>query len=187
LPFINAVGTFKERLNVGAALTSTVLYALAFFIYLLVTKALLSSLKSDTALIALLVVLLLIIFVPLRLAQKAFFREELNRAGVHFWILFFLTIALFVNPIVALFGGVFLMLLSAFHRVGLLSKTLRIVSIVLLVFWVVLIATKPFGSFANYLSALLPHSSAVGVLKLSLAAFVGGGLVSLVFVPRERN
>ncbi|MBV6494648.1 MAG: hypothetical protein LDLANPLL_02682 [Turneriella sp.] len=187
LPFINAVGTFKEKLGIAPALTTMVLYALAFFVYLLITKALLSQINSDLLLIIFLVALFFLIFLPLRFLQKRIFRAELNRAGIHLWTLFFLTISLFLNPLVALFGICCLMLLSALQRASTGKKLMRLVVLVFLFFIVVSATKHPLGTFSNYLAQLLPSFSAVGVLKLFVVAFIGGGLTAFLFVPRERT
>ncbi len=186
IPFANALGTFRERLELGSALTSAVLYGVAFFGYLLLLKVVLGFAKSDFSVALISLFLLPAVFIPVRILQKNVLRAELNRAGLHILVQLLLTIALFFNPLPAFFAFAALMLVSAFSRADLGRKLLRLVLLLLLLAAFFFATKQPLGSFTTFFSQLLPGFSAVGVLKLLLIAFIGGNLVSLLFVPRER-
>ena len=186
IPFANALGTFREKLELGSALTSAVLYGFAFFGYLMLVKLILGFAKSDMIAALFSLFLLPVMFIPVRILQKNVLRAELNRAGLHILVQLLLTIALFFNPLPAFIGLICLMLVSGFSRADIGRKALRFV-LLLLVFAAFFFATRqPLGSFTTFLSQLLPGFSVAGIFKLLLVAFVGGNLVSLFFVPRER-
>jgi hypothetical protein len=186
IPWGNALSTFRERLDIGSALTSSVLYMLAFMVYLILVKLLLGTAKSDVVAALISLALFPAIFIPIRILQKSLLRAELNRAGLHLILQGLLTIALFVNPLVALLGFVLLLIFSGFGRAEALKKLLRLVvlSVVLALFF---LATRhPLGSFNNFLTAFLPIFSFNNIFIILLAGLIGGNLVALLFVPRER-
>lgn len=186
LPFVNALGTFRERLDFGSALTSAVLYGFAFFGYLLLLKLVLNFAKSDFAVSLIALFLLPVVFIPVRILQRSLLRAELNRAGLHMLILVLLIAVLFLNPILAFYGMAALMLVSGFSRADIARKVLRLFFMFALLALFFFSTHEPLGSFVNFLAVLLPSFSAGGVFKMLLVAFIGGNLVSLLFVPRER-
>jgi hypothetical protein len=186
IPLANALGTFNERLDLGSALTSTVLYAIAFFAYFLVVKVVLNFAKSDFAVILFSVFLLPVFFFPVRILQKNLLRAELNRAGLHILVQIFLTVMLFLNPLIALAGFAFLMTTSGFSRADLGRKIIRLIFVGLLLTAFYFMTRQPLGNFTNFFTALIPAFTAAGVFKIILLALIGGNLVALFFVPRER-
>lgn len=186
IPFFNALGTFKERIDLSSALTSSVLYAFAFLGYFALLKLALRFIKADLAIVGVALVLLPAIYIPIRLLQRSVLRAELNRAGLHLLVLLFLTGALFVNPMAAVFGMLTLALFSGFSRAQFARKILRLTILALIVAAFVWAARSPLGNFVNFFSALLPAFSVPQLPQIALLSFIGGNLVALLFVPRER-
>lgn len=186
LPFVNALGTFRERLDFGSAMTSAVLYGFAFFGYLLLLKLVLNFAKSDFAVTLIALFLLPVVFIPVRILQRNLLRAELNRAGLHMLVLLLLIGVLFLNPILAFYGMAALIFVSGFSRADIARKILRVCLVFGLLALFFVSTQEPLGTFVNFLSALLPAFSVAGIFKMLLAAFIGGNLVSLLFVPRER-
>lgn len=187
IPLANAIGTFRERTDIISAATSTIFYAITFFVYFVLLKITLRFAKSDFSVILVTLILLPLVFFPVSILQRKLLRAELNRAGLHILIMIGLTIALFLNPLAALPGLLCLMLVSGFSRATLGRKILRVLFLlgVFTVFY--LITRQPLGSFSNFFAALLPAFDAGGALGIILLCIVGGNLASLFFVPRERN
>jgi len=186
IPLANALGTFREKFDLGSAATSTVLYAIAFFAYLLLIKLVLHYSRADFAVLLIAPFLLALIFLPVRILQRNLLRAELNRAGLHALTFTILVGSIFVNPLMSLFGLALLVSLSAFFRATVANKFLRLL-VVLLLFGLFVFATRaPLGSFHEFLANLLPAFKASDVLSMILLSLVGGNLVSLLFVPQER-
>ncbi len=186
LPFVNALGTFRERIDLGSAATSFVLYALAFLSYLLLFKLSCRFIKGDVAIGALAVVLVPLVFFPVRVLQKTMLRAELNRPGLHLLLQAALTIVCFLNPLTALIGLLVLTAASAFARATLSRKLLRLSVLALIAIVFVAITREPLGSFANFLFLYLPSFESASIVSLLLLCLIGGNLVALLFVPRER-
>lgn len=186
LPLVNALGTFRERFDIGSALTSTVLYSAAFFAYFLLLKTVVHFARADFAVILLTVFLLPAVFIPVRILQKSVLRAELNRAGLHVLIQLCLTVTLFTNPLVAWGGLICLMLAAAFSRAELGRKFLRLLLLFLFFAGFYFATRQPLGSFANFFSAFLPALAFASISKIVLLSLIGGNLVALFFVPRER-
>lgn len=186
LPLVNALGTFREKFDLGSALTSTVLYSAAFFGYFLLLKAVVHFARADFAVILLSVFLLPVVFIPVRILQKNMLRAELNRAGLHVLIQLLLTVTLFTNPLVAWGGFILLVLAAAFTRADIGRKLLRLLLLSLFFGGFYFVTRQPLGSFANFFSAFLPALSLAGISKIVLLSLIGGNLVALFFVPRER-
>lgn len=186
IPLANALGTFRERIEIAPALTSGILYGLAFIGYFLLFKLVLKYTRSDFSAIILAVVLVPAVFFPLRILQKTMLRAELNRPGLHLLLQLLLTAVFFVSPLSALLGLLLLALASAYARATLSRKLLRLLGVALIftLFWY---ATKePLGNFANFLSYYLPAFSAAMLPKILLLSVICGNIVALLFVPRER-
>lgn len=186
IPFANALGTFRERLDISSALTSGVLYAAAFFVYFLILKLITHFAKSDFALPIFLLILIPIVFVPVRILQRTLLRAQPNRAGLHALVYVLLVCGLFVSPLLSAGGMIALISVSAFFRATPSRKVIRIlfVGILLAVFF---FATRaPLGSFSNFFNVLLPAFTSGDVLKIILLCLVGGNLIALLFVPPER-
>lgn len=186
IPLVNALGIFRERMDLSSALTSAVLYALAFGSYLLLLKLSLNFFQSDLAVAALVVILVPVVFFPLRILQKTMLRAELNRPGLHVLLQFALTIALFVAPVSGAVGLWQLTAASAYARADWGRKLLRLLAVLLPLVFLAALAREPMGGVHNFLSAYLPFSSA-SWFRCVLLCFVGGNLTALLFVPRERD
>ncbi|MFZ5630346.1 MAG: hypothetical protein ACOY5B_14545 [Spirochaetota bacterium] len=187
IPLANALSTFRERMEPGSALTSGLLYGLAFIGYFLFFKLVLKYTRTDFATITLAIVLVPVVFFPLRVLQKTMLRAELNRPGLHLLIQTLLTVALFLSPGSALLGLLLLAAASAYVRASLPRKMLRllIVGLVFAVFWY---STKePLGNFTNYLGQYLPSLSAAQLPAILLLSMICGNIIALLFVPRERT
>ena len=104
IPFFNAIGTFKERIDLSSALTSSTLYGLAFFGYFALLKLALRFIKADAAAVGVALALLPAIYIPVRLLQRSVLRAELNRAGLHLLVWLLVAGTVFVNPLIAVFG-----------------------------------------------------------------------------------
>ena len=186
LPLVNALGTFRERIDLGPAATSFVLYAVAFLSYLLLFKLSLQFIKADIAIAGIAIILVPLIFFPLRVLQKTMLRAELNRAGLHLLVQAALSIVCFLNPLTALFGLLLLLGVSAFSRASVSRKLFRLVAIGFIATIFVTMTREALGNFAIFLSQYLPSFDAPSVVSLLLLCLVGGNLIALLFVPRER-
>lgn len=186
IPLANALGTFRERFDVGSALTSAILYALAFASYLLFYRLVLKFARSDFSAAVFAVLLIPAVFFPLRILQKTMLRAELNRPGLHVLLQAVLTAALFFSPLSALVGLLQLTAASGYSRATLPRKLLRLLAVLAPLAILALAARAPMGSLANFLAAYLPTFSAASLLHLLILCLVGGGLTALLFVPRER-
>ncbi len=186
IPLFNAVGTFKERIDFSSALTSSILYGFAFLGYFALLKLVLRFIKADLPFVGVALVLLPAIYIPVRLLQRSVLRAELNRAGLHLLVLLLLSGALFVNPLVAVFGMLILALFSGFSRAALSRKILRLAIVALFFAVFVFAARSPLGNFINFFAALLPSFTVTQLPQIALLCFTGGNLVALLFVPRER-
>lgn len=186
IPFFNALGTFKERLDLGSALTSSVLYGAAFLASFGIMRLVLHLTRSDLLVIGLSLVAIPAVYIPVRILQKSVLRAELNRAGLHLLLQSALIGAIFVNPLVAMIGLIALALLSGFSRATIGRRLLRVAILSLVITLFVLAARGPLGGFANYFGALLPALSFSQALPIALLCFITGNLMALVFVPRER-
>jgi hypothetical protein len=186
IPFANALGTFRERVDLGSALTSGFLYALAFVSYLLFYQLILQFAKSDFSAVAFSLVLVPAVFFPLRILQKTMLRAELNRPGLHLLIQIVLTAALFMAPISGVIGLVQLTAASGFSRASPPRKLLRLLAVLAPLVLLYFAAREPMGSFANFLAAVLPTFSGASLLQLIMLCIVGGNLTALLFVPREK-
>lgn len=186
IPFLNALGTFKERIDLASALTSSILYSFAFFGYFALLKLALRFIKTDLAIVGVALVLLPAVYIPVRLLQRSVLRAELNRAGLHLLVLLLLTGAIFVNPLIAVFGMLVLALFSGFSRATLPRRLLRFAVVALIGVVFIFAARQPLGNFVNFLAALLPAFTAAQLLQIVLLCFIGGSLMALLFVPRER-
>lgn len=187
IPFANALGTFRERLDLGSAATSLVLYAMAFLSYVLILKLSLRYIKADLVLGAIVLLLIPLVFFPVRILQKTMLRAELNRAGLHLLVQALLTVVCFMSPITAVMGLVVLTAASAFARAELSRKLLRLLSLAGIAALFVAMTREPLGSFTNFFTAYLPALSTAGLPALALLCLIGGNIVALLFVPRERN
>ncbi|HNN01620.1 MAG TPA: hypothetical protein PKG67_14260, partial [Turneriella sp.] len=186
IPFANALGTFRERIDLGSALTSGILYALAFVSYLLFYKLILQFAKSDFSAVVFALLLVPAVFFPLRILQKTMLRAELNRPGLHLLVQLVLTAALFTAPISGVVGLVQLTAASGFSRASLPRKLLRLLAVLAPLTLLYFAAREPMGSFANFLAAVLPAFSGASLLQLIMLCIVGGNLTALLFVPREK-
>lgn len=186
LPLVNAMGAFKERVDFGSALTSAVLYAAAFFLWYGIAKTILHFTKTDFAAVALMCAVLPVIFFPVRILQRSLLRAELNRAALHLLLQLLLTVSVFINPLAAICGLILLTLLSGFLHASIGRKLLRLLFVVLFFAACIFAAGKPLGSFVTFFSALLPAFSLSQTGQIILLSLIGGNLVALLFVPRER-
>jgi len=186
LPFVNAIGTFRERLAIGAALTNGVVYGAAFFIYFALFRVLQNFSKTEWLTLAFAIVLIPAIFVPVRILQRSVLSDELNRAGIHLLVFVLLIAAALMNIFVSLGGLTALLILSAFSRATLSRKIMRLSLVVALAFLFYFIARQPLGGFGNFMAQLLPTFSSKDILALLLLCLTSGNLVALLFVPRER-
>lgn len=187
IPFANALGTFRERLDIGSAATSLVLYGMAFLSYVLLLKLSLRYVKSDLILGVVVILLVPVIFFPVRILQKTMLRAELNRAGLHLLLLALLTIVCFVSPLTAVFGLFALTAASAYARATLSRKLLRLLILGAIAAIFVMMTRDALGSFTNFFAAYLPALNAASLLSLVLLCLITGNIVALLFVPRERN
>jgi hypothetical protein len=187
IPFANALGTFRERLDIGSAATSLVLYGMAFLSYVLLLKLSLRYVKSDLILGVVVILLVPVIFFPVRILQKTMLRAELNRAGLHLLLLALLTIVCFVSPLTAVFGLFALTAASAYARATLSRKLLRLLILGAIAAIFVMMTRDALGSFINFFAAYLPALNAASLLSLVLLCLIAGNIVALLFVPRERN
>lgn len=187
IPFANALGTFRERLDLGSAATSLVLYGMAFLSYVLILKLSLRYVKSDLVLGAVVLLLVPLVFFPVRILQKTMLRAELNRAGLHLLVQALLTVVCFMNPITAVIGLLALTAASAFVRAAITRKLLRLLSLAAIAALLVAMTREPLGSFTNFFTAYLPALGTAGLPSLVLLCLIGGNIVALLFVPRERN
>lgn len=186
IPLANAVSTFAERVDLGSTLTTGILYALAFVSYLLLFRLALQYASSDFAAIAFALVLVPMVFFPLRVLQKTMLRAELNRPGLHLLVQLVLTAALFTAPISGVIGLVQLTAASGFSRASLPRKSLRLLAVIAPLVLLYFAAREPMGSFANFLTAVLPTFSGASVVQLIMLCIVGGNLTALLFIPREK-
>ncbi|MFO1470969.1 MAG: hypothetical protein U1F27_08045 [Turneriella sp.] len=186
IPFFNAIGTFKERIDLSSALTSSTLYGLAFFGYFALLKLALRFIKADAAAVGVALALLPAIYIPVRLLQRSVLRAELNRAGLHLLVWLLVAGTVFVNPLIAVFGMLVLTLLSGFSRAALPRRILRLTAVALLIAVFFFATRSPLGTFMNFFSALLPSFSVAQLPQLALLCFIGGNFMALLFVPRER-
>jgi hypothetical protein len=186
IPLANAVSTFAERVDLGSTLTTGILYALAFVSYLLLYRLALQYASSDFAAIAFALVLVPMVFFPLRVLQKTMLRAELNRPGLHLLVQLVLTAALFTAPISGVIGLVQLTAASGFSRASLPRKSLRLLAVIAPLVLLYFAAREPMGSFANFLTAVLPTFSGASVVQLIMLCIVGGNLTALLFIPREK-
>ena len=187
IPFANALGTFRERLDLGSAATSLVLYGLAFFSYVLLLKLGLRYVKTDLVLGAVVLGLVPLVFFPVRILQKTMLRAELNRAGLHLLLQALLTVVCFTSPLTAALGLISLTAASAFARASIARKLLRLMSLCLVAALFVMMTRDPLGSFTNFFSAYLPSLAFSSLSSLALLCTIGGSIVALLFVPRDRN
>ena len=186
VPLFNAVGTFKERIDLTSALTSSVLYGVAFLGYFALLKLILRFLKSDLATVGVALALLPAVYIPVRLLQRSLLRAELNRAGLHLLVWLLVIGALFVNPLVAASGLLVLALFSGFSRAQVSRRLFRLVLLAIFVALFVWATRSPLGNFTNFFAALLPAFSVAQLPQIALLCFAGGNLVALLFVLRER-
>ncbi|GAB4424526.1 MAG: hypothetical protein OHK0011_05180 [Turneriella sp.] len=186
IPFANALGVFLERVDFGSALTSGVLYTLAFFSYMILFKLMLKFARSDFSVMVFAIVLLPAVFFPLRILQKTMLRAELNRPGLHLLVQIALTVGLFLSPLSAAIGLMQLTAASGYSRASLPRKLLRLLVVVSPLLLLYLAARQPMGSFANFLASILPAFSGASLLQLVILCIVGGNLTALLFVPREK-
>ncbi len=187
IPFANALGTFRERLDLGSAATSLVLYGLAFFSYVLLLKLSLRYVKTDLVLGGVVLLLVPLVFFPVRILQKTMLRAELNRAGLHLLLQILLTIVCFTSPLTAILGLISLTAASAYARAPISRKLLRLMSLAAVAALFVMMTREPLGSFTNFFSAYLPPLAFSSLASLALLCAIGGSIVALLFVPRERN
>ncbi len=187
IPFVNAIGTFREKLDWGPAATTSLLYALAFVGYFLLLKLLLRFTQNDGLVILLSFIMLFAVFFPVRVLQKTLLRATLNRAGMHLVIQGALTLCLFTAPGNALLALALLALLSGFARAEVSRKLLRlsILAVGFFLFWH--FTKEPLGSFVNFLNSYIPTLSWATLPKILLLSIVCGNLTALFFIPRERN
>ncbi|MBS0618029.1 MAG: hypothetical protein JSR44_07560 [Spirochaetes bacterium] len=186
LPLVNALGAFRERLAIGAALTNGVVYGVAFFIYFALFRVLQNFSKTEWLALVFALALLPAIFVPVRILQRSVLSDELNRAGIHLLVFVLLIAVAFMNIFVSLGGLTALLIFSAFSRATLSRKIMRLTLIVALAFIFYFIARQPLGSFGNFMTQLLPTFSTRDILALVLFSLAGGNLVALLLVPRDR-
>ncbi len=186
IPFTNALTAFRERIDLGSALTSTVLYAFAFGSYLLIYRLILQFTKSDFSAVVFAFLLIPAVFFPLRILQKTMLRAELNRPGLHLLVLLVLVSAVFFAPVISAIGFLQLTAASGYSRASLPRKLLRLVAVITPLALLFIAAREPMGNLVNFLQAFLPAFSVSSLAGLVAFCVVGGNLTALLFVPRER-
>ena len=186
IPLANALSVFRERFDIASALTSGILYAIAFASYLMFYGIILKFARSDFSAAIFAVLLVPAIFLPLRILQKTMLRACLNQPALHLVIQGVLTVTLFFSPLSALIGLLQLAAASGYSRASLPRKLLRLLAIVFPLAVLSLAARAPMGSLANFLTAYLPAFSGATLPQLVALCLVGGNLTALLFVPRER-
>lgn len=186
VPLANALGTFSERFDLASALTSAVLYAVAFASYLLLCRLILQFSRSDFSGIVFAILLLPAVFFPLRMLQKTVLRAELNRPGLHVLVQAVLSVQVFYSPLSALVGLLQLAAVSGYFRASLPRKLLRTLAAITPLALLAVAGRAPMGGVANFLAAYVPAFSVTSLPHLLALCVVGGNLTALLFVPRER-